>query len=93
MIYLICLAAGRGRRFGADKLLTPWRGRPLYAWGLATLAAACAGRTDARLIVVTNTPAIADAARTLGGEAVPSPESEKGQSFSLRAGLDALPPL
>ena len=34
MIYLICLAAGRGRRFGADKLLTPWQGRPLYSWGL-----------------------------------------------------------
>lgn len=93
MIYLICLAAGRGRRFGADKLLTPWQGRPLYAWGLATLAAACAGRTDARLIVVTNTPAIAESTRALGGEAVPSPESEKGQSFSIRAGLDALPPL
>ena len=93
MIYLICLAAGRGRRFGADKLLAPWQGRPLYSWGLETLAAACAGRTDARLIVVTNTPAIAESARALGAEAVPSPESEKGQSFSLRAGLDALPPL
>lgn len=93
MIYLICLAAGRGRRFGADKLLTPWQGRPLYAWGLETLAAACSWRQEARLVVVTNTPAISETARALGAEAIPSPESEKGQSYSIRAGLDALPPL
>lgn len=93
MIYLICLAAGSARRFGADKLRVRWRGRPLYACGLEALAEACAGRADARLFVVTNTPEIAAFARALGAEAVPSPESTLGQSYSIRAGLDALPPL
>ncbi len=93
MIHVIYLAAGASRRFGADKLLAEYNGKPLFLHGLQTLAAACAGRTDARLWVVTNTPAIAEAARTLGAGAVPSPHSEQGQSHSIRAGLDAAAPL
>lgn len=93
MIHLIYLAAGASRRFGADKLLADYGGKPLFRHGLETLAAACADRRDADLTVVTNTPAIAGAARALGARAVPSPQSTLGQSYSLRAGLDAVAPL
>lgn len=93
MIHLIYLAAGASRRFGADKLLAVYDGKPLFLHGLHTLAAACAGRADTRLTVVTNTPAVAAAARALGAQPVPSPRSEEGQSYSIRAGLDAARPL
>lgn len=93
MIHLIYLAAGASRRFGADKLLADYGGQPLFLHGLRTLAAACAGRADTRLLVVTNTPAIAGAARDLGAAVVPSPHSDKGQSCSIRAGLAAAEPL
>ena len=91
--HVILLAAGSSRRFGGNKLLAPWRGRPLYRYGLHTLAAVCAARADAALLVVTNTPAIAQAAAACGAHAVPSPHSAQGQSASIRAGLDAAGPL
>ena len=93
MIHLIYLAAGASRRFGADKLLADYGGKPLFAHGLQTLAAAAAGRSDADLTVVTNTPAIAAAARAVGAAAVSSPQSALGQSYSIRAGLEAVGPL
>ena len=93
MTHLIYLAAGASRRFGADKLLADYHGRPLFSHGLQTLAEVCAGRRDADLTVVTNTPAIAEAARALDARAVPSPQSALGQSHSIRAGLAAVEPL
>ena len=76
MTHLIYLAAGASRRFGADKLLADYNDKPLFLHGLQTLAAACAGRSDA-----------------LGARAVPSAHSLQGQSYSIRAGLDAVGPL
>lgn len=93
MIHLIYLAAGASRRFGADKLLALYEGKPLFLHGLHTLVHACEGRSDVRLTVVTNTPAIAAAAGTLGARVVPSPQRDRGQSYSIRAGLDAVGPL
>lgn len=93
MIHLIYLAAGASRRFGADKLLADYHGKPLFRHGLETLAAVCAVRQDADLTVVTNTPAIAEAARALGARVAASPQSALGQSCSIRAGLDAVEPL
>ncbi len=34
---LILMASGYGRRFGGNKLLCPYRGKPLYRWGLDAL--------------------------------------------------------
>lgn len=93
MTHVIFLAAGASRRFGTDKLLAEYDGRPLFAHGLHTLAAVCAARPDADLTVATNTPAIAAEARALGARVVPSPRSAEGQSYSLRAGLDGAGPL
>ena len=86
MTHLIYLAAGASRRFGADKLLADYHGRPLFSHGLQTLAEVCAGRRDADLTVVTNTPAVAEAARALDARAVPSPRSDLGQSYSIGPG-------
>lgn len=93
MTHILYLAAGASCRFGADKLLTNYQGRPLFAHGLTTAATVCQTRSDAAVTVVTNTPAIAALARTLGAAVVPSLQSDQGQSYSIRAGLDAVGPL
>lgn len=93
MTHVIYLAAGASRRFGADKLLADYNGKPLFSYGLRTLVGACTARPDADLTVVTNTPAVAEAARMLGAQVTPSPRSAQGQSYSIRAGLDAVEPL
>ena len=90
MNHLILLAAGSSRRFGGNKLLAPLHGKPLYAWGLSALHDVCQERGGCTLTVVSRYPEIRAAARALGAQAVDSPDSEKGQSYSIRAGLQAL---
>lgn len=90
MNHLILLAAGSSRRFGKNKLLVPFHGKPLFAWGLAALNEVCQQRGDCTLTVVSRYPEIWEAAQALGAQAVDSPESEKGQSYSIRAGLQSL---
>ena len=92
MKHLIYLAAGSARRFGSNKLLAPYRGRPLFAWGLSALEEAAAGRADCRIWVVSRWPEILRQARALGCGAVNSPESEKGLAHTIRAALENLPP-
>ena len=90
MNHLLFLAAGASRRFGGNKLLAPLNGRPLYAWGLAALDEVCKERGDCTLTAVSRYPEIREAARALGVRAVDSPDSEKGQAHSIRAGLLSL---
>lgn len=90
MNHLILLAAGSSRRFGSNKLLALFGGKPLYTWGLDALNEVCRARKDCTLTVVSRYPEIREAARALGAQAADSPESEKGQSYSIRAGLQAL---
>lgn len=90
MNHLIVLAAGSSRRFGGNKLLAPLNGKPLYAWGLGALNDVCQERGDCTLTVVSCYPEIREAARALDAQAVDSPDSEKGQAYSIRAGLQAL---
>lgn len=90
MNHLILLAAGSSRRFGGNKLLVPFHGKPLFAWGLSALDEVCRQRGDCTLTVVSRYPEIRKAAQDMGAQAVDSPESEKGQSYSIRAGLQAL---
>ena len=90
MNHMILLAAGSSRRFGGNKLLAPLNGKPLYTWGLSALNEVCRTRKDCTLTVVSRYPEIRDAARALGAKAVDSPDSEKGQAYSIRSGLQAL---
>lgn len=90
MKHILYLASGSSRRFGVNKLLYELDGRPLYRHGLDMLAGLVAGRDDCTLTVVSRYAAVREGARTLGVHAVPSPESEKGLSYTIRAGLDAV---
>lgn len=90
MNHLILLAAGSSRRFGGNKLLVSFHGKPLFAWGLSALNEVCRAREDCTLTVVSRYPEIREAAQAVGAQAVDSPESEKGQSYSIRSGLQAL---
>lgn len=90
MNHLILLAAGSSRRFGGNKLLAPLNGKPLYTWGLSALNEVCRAREDCTLTVVSRYPEIREAAQAVGAQAVDSPDSEKGQAYSIRSGLQAL---
>lgn len=90
MNHLILLAAGSSRRFGGNKLLAPLNGKPLYTWGLSALNKVCRAREDCTLTVVSRYREIREAAQAVGAQAVDSPDSEKGQAYSIRSGLQAL---
>jgi molybdenum cofactor cytidylyltransferase len=82
----LVLAAGAGARMGTSKLTLAWRGRPVIAHVLASVA-------DAGLpaLVVTGAHA-AEVDRAIG--AVPrvhAPDHGLGLSASIRAGVAALP--
>lgn len=82
------LAAGLSRRMGgADKLLLPFRGKPLLAHTL-DLAAEL---PFARRIVVTTAARLQAVPPPKGVDAVINPHPERGQSSSVRLGMAAAP--
>lgn len=90
MKHILYLAGGNSRRFGENKLLYELEGKPLYRHGLDMLVSLTKTRDDCTLTVVSRYDEVLDGARACGVRAVFSPESEKGQSYTIRAGLDAL---
>lgn len=90
MKHILFLASGNSRRFGENKLLKELSGKPLYRHGLDTLAELVREREDCTLTVVSRYAAVQAGAQALGVRAVDSSESEKGLSYTIRAGLDAL---
>lgn len=93
MIHMIYLAAGNARRFGSNKLLAPLAGKPVFLYGLERMAALAQKRKDCDLTVVTRTPEISKAAASLNVPVVESALSEKGISYSIRAGIATVEPL
>ena len=91
--HIIYLAAGSGSRFGSNKLLCPLEGKPLFRHGLDTLAGLVQGRKDCDLTVVSRYGPVLEAAQAAGTRAVDSPDSARGLSFTIRAGLSALAPI
>ena len=85
---LIYLAAGNSRRFGKNKLLTEWKGRPLYEYGLNTLKEAVQGRADCEIFLVSQYPEILQAHPEV--VCVYSPKSTEGLSWSIRAGIECV---
>ena len=82
----VVLAAGQGRRFGGDKLLAPFRGRPLIRWALDAVPT---GETD-RCAVVSGEEEVLRMAEEHGFLPVKNEAPELGVSHSLRLGLEAL---
>lgn len=92
----VLLAAGRGVRFGGDKLLAPLNGAPLVTHSLATALSAPVRRVfaavgeDPRLSMALNT-AEARFCLTDCLVLVPVPDAAEGMGASLRTAVSALP--
>lgn len=91
-MYAVVLAAGRGERFGGDKLLAAWRGRPLLWHVLAQLRTHLqgGGLAGGCVVVPPDAPALAALAREAGLVAVPNPTPAAGLGSSLRVAFDWL---
>jgi molybdenum cofactor cytidylyltransferase len=80
----ILLAAGSSTRFGGQKLLVPWRGRPLYEHALDALISS---PSVAETIVVVQPGFVAPPRPRC--RFVENPEHEEGMGASLRTGVRA----
>ena len=81
---VILLASGSSRRFGGNKLLYEFKGRPLFLYTLERYR-----RIGDQRIIVTCYPQIAAYASDF--QVVPNPDSSLGISHSLQLGLMAAP--
>ena len=82
-IALILLAAGRSERFGGEKLVTPFKGKPLWEW--AAEAAENSGFQNLYLVTGEHT-SIASSDRW---RKVINPDAAKGMGTSIAAGVAA----
>ena len=89
MIHIIYMAAGQSHRYGTNKLLEQYEGRPLYEHGLDALLRATDGRQDCSLIVVSCWQEIERSLRAGGIRCVMCPDSHLGVSYTIRAGIAA----
>jgi molybdenum cofactor cytidylyltransferase len=89
-VYAVVLAAGRGERFGGDKLLAPWRGRPLLWHALARIRHAMDQGLLVRGCVVIRPHArlLEELVREAGLMPVVNPTPSSGLGSSIRAGLE-----
>jgi molybdenum cofactor cytidylyltransferase len=88
MIAGLLLAAGRGRRYGGDKLLAQLGDRPVLAWSAAALAAA----VDATWVVVPpGSPGLRGALAALDVTIVEHAGRDAGMGSSIAAGVRQLP--
>jgi CTP:molybdopterin cytidylyltransferase MocA len=84
-VVAILLAAGSARRFGGQKLLAPWRGRPLWEHALAALTSS----PEIAATVVVVQPGFATPPPRPRCRFVENPDHEEGMGSSLRAGVRA----
>jgi molybdenum cofactor cytidylyltransferase len=85
----VVLAAGGARRYGAPKLLLPWRGEAIVRQVVKT--ALSAGLNPVVVVAGEQIADIRAAVSDLDVQLVHNPDWESGQSSSVKAGLDALP--
>ncbi len=81
----IVMAAGVGKRFGANKLLADFAGKPLFRWALDAIDGSC----FSEVIVVTGYAPVAAAAEELGFRVVRNDRPEEGVSRTIHLGLQA----
>lgn len=80
----VIMAAGRGSRFGSNKLLAMFRGKPLYQWALTAIPE----DRFHTVRVVTGYEPIAREAERRGFAAVSNPRPELGLSRTIALGLE-----
>ena len=91
-VQLIYLAAGNSRRFGSNKLFYEIDGRPMYQHLLERLLSICGRHENWRLRVVSQYETLLHQVGELWPEVsfmerIYSPDSVKGVSYSVRAGI------
>lgn len=86
-IGIVLLAAGRGERFGGDKLTALLKGKPMYLWTLEKLEGL---NTAAPPVVVTGAAEIISAAEDRGMITVLNRKPELEISRSIRLGIHRL---
>ncbi len=88
--HIIYLASGNSRRFGSNKLLYSLNGKPIFSYGLEMLSGYVHRHSDTTLTVVSQYEEVRSSASSWGCLAVDSPDSTKGISYTIKAGLSAL---
>lgn len=83
VLKVIVMAAGLARRFGSNKLLADFHGKPLIRWTLETLREA--GHLD--VFVVWHDPRVEREAKGIGFKTLFNPSPEAGQTASIHVGL------
>jgi len=86
-VVAILLAAGSSTRFGGEKLLAPYRGRPLFEHALEALAVS----PDVSTTVVVVQPQFPVPPERPRCRFVVNPDHEEGMGSSLRTGVRAAP--
>ncbi len=81
----ILLAAGSARRFGSEKLLAPYRGRPLYEHALEALKSS-PGVGEILVVVQLEFPLPPEQPRV---RFITNPDHKEGMASSLRTGVRA----
>ena len=98
MIHVIYMAAGNSRRFGSNKLLYLYEGKPLYRHGLDLLFELKQEMGEKMSVtVVTQYPEILEEVQDIfercgmaGMQAVFCEKSRLGASYTIRAGIEAV---
>lgn len=94
---IIYMASGFGKRFGSNKLLEKWNGKPIYRYGLEALLEAAGLLKEehgwqVRLTAVSQYEEIRKAAENSGAEALDNPFSHEGITASIRLGTESMGP-
>ena len=87
MIAGLLLAAGRSKRFGADKLCAKLDGKAVIRWSVATLAPL----DEVYVVIPPGADAVTQALSRLDVRFVVNLERDEGMASSIRAGVAALP--
>ena len=82
----VLLAAGKSERFGSNKLLADWGGRPLVCRALEAVGAVSARKA----CVVTGCDAVAALAQTYGFDVIVNRDAHLGQAHSIHLGVQAM---
>ena len=89
---IIYMAAGSGRRFGSNKLLYEFKGKPLYRHALDKIIEYVSVRPDTELIVVTRYDDICEYVKQYACSNIRisySPQSINGISYTIHNGINA----